>query len=164
MSKRIFIIRHAKSDWGKPLAQDHDRPLNKRGNKDASEMGKRLKAFGAAPNKIFSSTAKRAAMTATLIAEQIGVDLGDVIFDKAIYIGDSHDYISYIEGVSDEYDDIFLVGHNPVITDTVNNLANAGIDNIVTCGIACIDFDVESWVDISPTTSNLVFYDFPKNK
>ncbi len=42
MAKQLFIIRHAKSDWDDPKLSDHDRPLNKRGHKNAPEMARRL--------------------------------------------------------------------------------------------------------------------------
>ena len=41
--KRLFIIRHAKSSWKDVTLDDFDRPLNKRGKKDAPFMAKLLK-------------------------------------------------------------------------------------------------------------------------
>ena len=58
--KTLFLIRHAKSSWKFHNLADHDRPLNKRGRRDAPEMGRRLSAKQIVPNTIVSSTATRA--------------------------------------------------------------------------------------------------------
>ena len=44
--KRLILARHAKSSWGEPGLADYDRSLNKRGKRDAPQMGKRMKALG----------------------------------------------------------------------------------------------------------------------
>jgi len=61
--KQIYFIRHAKSDWSNPQLNDHERPLNKRGMKDAPLMAEIMQKSGISPDAIFSSTAKRAFTT-----------------------------------------------------------------------------------------------------
>jgi len=58
--KTLLILRHAKSSWKHPELSDHDRPLNKRGKRDAPIIGKLLRKKGLVPDVIFSSTAVRA--------------------------------------------------------------------------------------------------------
>ena len=38
--RELILIRHAKSDWSNPLLDDFERPLNKRGEKNAPFMAK----------------------------------------------------------------------------------------------------------------------------
>ena len=57
--KELILLRHAKSGWGNPSLADHDRPLNKRGERNAPEMGVRLVAMGVRPEAMFTSTAVR---------------------------------------------------------------------------------------------------------
>ncbi len=57
---RLALVRHAKSDWGSPALDDHDRPLNRRGLRDAPAMAARLADSGFVPEVILSSTALRA--------------------------------------------------------------------------------------------------------
>ena len=59
--KMLLLLRHAKSSWKDEDISDHERPLNKRGKKDAPKMGKLLKNLNLTPDKIISSSAKRAA-------------------------------------------------------------------------------------------------------
>ena len=41
--KKLILVRHGKSSWKDASLDDHDRPLNKRGERDAPYMGKVLK-------------------------------------------------------------------------------------------------------------------------
>jgi phosphohistidine phosphatase len=66
--KKLIIVRHAKSSWDNPDLDDFDRPLNKRGLKDAPRMGKRLKEKHITPDIMLSSPAERALATCQAIA------------------------------------------------------------------------------------------------
>ena len=70
--KLLTIVRHAKSSWKDTSLRDRDRPLNKRGKRDAPEMGRRIAAAGIRPSLIVSSPATRAWTTAKVIANEIG--------------------------------------------------------------------------------------------
>ena len=69
--RSLLIIRHAKSSWDDPGLDDFDRPLNKRGKRDAPEMGKRLRKADYSPDLMISSPAKRAQDTCRVIAEKL---------------------------------------------------------------------------------------------
>ena len=71
--KTLLILRHAKSSWKDPDLADHDRPLNKRGKKDAPEMGKLIKKQKLKPDRIISATALRARKTADEAAKVMDV-------------------------------------------------------------------------------------------
>ena len=94
--KKLFIIRHAKSDWQDITLDDYDRPLNEKGEKNAPFMGKLLKEKNIRPDIIIASPAKRTMQTAELIAKEIGFEDGD----KLVSIdGEKVDLISVFEGV-----------------------------------------------------------------
>ena len=67
--KTLYLIRHAKSDWGNPLLADIDRPLNERGKRDAPRMAQRLLDRGELPGLLISSPARRAFRTARYFAK-----------------------------------------------------------------------------------------------
>ena len=69
--KKLYIIRHAKSDWSDDTLKDFDRPLNKRGLKNAPFMGSLLKNKNINPDLILSSPALRAITTAEIIANRV---------------------------------------------------------------------------------------------
>ncbi|NIP30788.1 MAG: hypothetical protein GTO02_12900, partial [Candidatus Dadabacteria bacterium] len=85
MSCNLLLVRHAKSSWDNADLQDFDRPLNKRGFKNAPEMGKRLLKKGLIINLIYSSPALRAITTAELIAKEIGYESSKIIYKPEIY-------------------------------------------------------------------------------
>src|SRR3990172_8779969 len=70
--KTIILVRNAKSSWKNPRRDDFERPLNKRGRRDAPLMGEKLKERQILPDLILSSPAKRARKPAVLIAKAIG--------------------------------------------------------------------------------------------
>ncbi|MGB7955227.1 MAG: histidine phosphatase family protein [Candidatus Nitrosopolaris sp.] len=67
--KSVLVLRHAKSSWKHPDLTDHERPLNKRGKRDAPSMGRLLKKAHLVPGIIISSTAIRARATAEAVAK-----------------------------------------------------------------------------------------------
>ena len=160
--KTLYIVRHAKSSWDNPELSDFDRPLNGRGKRDAPEMGKRLKLRGIKPKIIISSPAKRAFTTAKKIASEIDFSLKSIITDKRLYHAGYAQICNVINEVDAE-DSLMIFGHNPGFTDFVNRICNARIDNLPTCGIVSVNFEMEDWSRIQTTTGNFVFFDYPKN-
>ncbi len=85
LMKKLYLIRHAKSSWDYPGLNDHERPLNKRGERDAPFMAKILKEKKVKPDLILSSTAVRALEFAKKIADEL--DYKKKIFSRQkIYI------------------------------------------------------------------------------
>lgn len=161
--KKLFVVRHAKSSWEYPDLDDYDRPLNKRGKRNAPEMGQRLARRNAMPGLMITSPAKRAAATARRIAEEIGYPKAKIVKEPLMYHGSTQSMIKVIQGVINEIDILMVFGHNPGLTDLVNYLSGSDIYNIPTCGIAEIDFDLDSWSEIDKNAGSLASFDFPKN-
>lgn len=161
--KTLYLIRHAKSSWSNPRLADFDRGLNNRGKRDAPFMGKRLAECGVCPDLILASSAKRAKITAKIIAKEIGYRKKKIIFDEGIYSAFSvKDLLSILNSVADSNNSLFLVGHNHTITDFAGLLANRTITNIPTSGIVAITFPVKRWQKIAFGTGTLKFFDYPK--
>ena len=164
MSRTLILIRHAKSSWDQVGLQDFDRPLNKRGLKNAPDMGQRLKKKGFRTDIIISSPANRAFTTASLIADQINYDRNKIIQQDVMYDASLKTLIKLITTLDDNSYRVMLVGHNPGFTHLCNYLSNAQLDNLPTCGIAEIKFNVDTWNNIAEHSGELINFDFPKNK
>jgi phosphohistidine phosphatase len=160
--KTVFLIRHAKSDWSDASLRDIDRPLNKRGIKDAPFMAKLLKSKGVAPDRLISSPAVRAVSTAVFFAEAFGVDKDDILIEEGIYEAGSSDIIRIIRRLPDEWDTILLFGHNPTFTTVANLFYQNLISNLPTCGIVRIDAEIDSWKDFDEQGARLNEIYFPK--
>lgn len=160
--KTIYLIRHAKSSLGEIGMSDFDRPLNKRGKKDLPFMANRLKDFGIKPDLILSSTAKRAKITTKVVAETIGYDEENVLYKEALYDSSYTNYRYLLDSLDDTINSIFIIAHNPTLTDVGEKLSGAILTNIPTCSIVAIEFDVESFKDITEESGKILFFDYPK--
>lgn len=160
--KNLIVIRHAKSSWDEPGLTDFERPLNKRGKRDAPFMGNVLKFRGLIPDLVITSTAKRARKTAQLIVEALGC--GEEVIEPrdSIYLAEAADLLDLIRGLDDKPERVFLVGHNPTLTELVNLLAGESIDNIPTCGVASLEFALDSWAHVMEGAARMAFFDYPK--
>ncbi|MFZ2904924.1 MAG: histidine phosphatase family protein [Cyclobacteriaceae bacterium] len=162
--KKLFVIRHAKSSWDNPMQNDFDRPLNKRGERDAPRMAKRLKEKRIVPDLMLTSPANRARTTCETFARILNYAAEKIKTEKSLYHADEDEILSVVKGVNEKHDEIILFGHNPGITDFVNKLTDARIDNVPTCGIVACTVEVDSWKKIAWGGGKVDFFDFPKMK
>jgi phosphohistidine phosphatase len=112
MSRQLFLMRHAKSDWGH-MVRDHDRPLNKRGRKAAADMGRYLQQQELCPDQLYCSTAERAKETVSRVLKHLEYPKKDVIWDSRIYLASLYELLSLLSEWLPQSDSIMMVGHNP---------------------------------------------------
>jgi len=143
--KTLLLLRHAKSSWKNPDLADHERPLKKRGKRDAPNMGKFLAKNDLLPDLIVTSTAVRARETARLLADAAAYP-GNIHEDETLYPTEVRRCITTIQGLSDEYSRVMLVGHNPGLEDFLGNVAGR-YERFPTCAVARLDADIEQWRD-----------------
>ena len=163
MPKILYLVRHAKSSWSDASLHDRERPLNRRGRKSAPDMGGRLAEQGHRPDLIISSPARRAFSTAKKIAKALDFDKSEIVTDEDLYFSGTGSMVSMLEKLDDRYQGVMIVGHNPAMTSLMNTLGEVPVDNMPTCAIAVIAFDMASWSELNTTSGNLLAYDFPKN-
>ncbi len=161
--KTITFIRHAKSSHSFDLP-DFERPLNERGLSDASKMGQAMKDKFIMPELILSSSAVRAKTTAEIIAKEIHYPTKNICYTEKLYFIDNYSFLTLINETDDTINHLYIVSHNPGITDIVNRISNVNLDYMPTCGMAQIKFDVETWKDITEKSGSLLVFDLPKNK
>lgn len=163
MPRYLTLIRHAKSSWSDDSLDDFDRPLNKRGKRDAPFMAERLATRGVMPDALVSSPARRAAATANKLAKGIAFGKDSIAWMEEIYHASVPELLAVIHSFDPAWRHVWLIGHNPGLTDLVNSLdAKAGIDNISTCGVVEIELDVNAWSDVTPGDGRVSSFDYPK--
>ena len=160
--KTLYLVRHAKSSWKYPNLDDFERPLNKRGRKNAPFMGRILKKLKVAPDLVISSPANRAATTARIIADTIDYPLEKIHYNETIYGSSEYDLVQVIQQLDDTVNRAMLVSHNPALTDLANTIADTAISNIPTCGVFCVKVSISSWAKIGEQRGKLKFFEFPK--
>ena len=141
--KTLLILRHAKSSWNYPELSDYDRPLNKRGKRDAPRIGKHLRERGLMPDRILTSSAKRARNTASRVAKACGytgkVKKLDVFYESVPGI-----FYETLQAVPDTYQRVMVVGHNPTMEQLVGALTGR-IQRMPTAALAHIELPIQHW-------------------
>ena len=155
--KTLLILRHAKSSWKHLELSDYDRPLNSRGKRDAPRMGKYLRQQGLIPDRILTSSAKRARKTANKVAKSCGYT-GKVKKIEAFYDAVPGIYFETLQALPDKYQSVMVVGHNPTMERFVNYLTGQ-IEQMPTAALAHIDLPIQQWdaldLDTKGTLVNL---------
>ncbi len=160
--KLLTIIRHAKSSWQAPGAEDFARPLNRRGKRDAAAMGKRLAAIGFMPDVLLSSPAKRARSTARRLGKQIGYPKSRIAYDENIYHATSDRLLAVVRNLDDDVEHAALVGHNPGFSGLSDLLSTTHVGEMPPGGVARLELDVSSWRDVNRKCGTLLDFDYPK--
>jgi phosphohistidine phosphatase len=159
--KTLLVMRHAKSDWGSPLGDDHERPLADRGVKAARRMGCFLTDSGSVPQLVISSTAVRARTTAELAAEAGGWNC-PIVTLADLYASDPDRVLGVVRGTEDEIERVLIAGHEPTWSTLVTWLIGGGRVRMPTAAVACLDLRHERWVDLAPATCELRWLLTPK--
>ena len=160
--RKLILLRHAKSSWKDTSLDDFDRPLNRRGKKDAPIMADKLSMRKIKIDLIISSPAKRTTETAKIFANILGYQ-SEIIFNDKLYEASYNEILEVINLIDDKYQNVLLVCHNPGITDLANYISNYFIENISTSGIVGLSTN-SSWKNINENGCSLLFYDYPKKK
>ncbi|MBW4890730.1 histidine phosphatase family protein [Mucilaginibacter sp. HMF5004] len=158
--KKLMLVRHAKSDWGDAFLDDFDRPLNNRGLQSAPEMASRLLKKHIIPQYSISSPALRAKTTANIFADKLG--LAEPTYNRSIYEAKYADLLRLINELPDAYDFVALYGHNPGLSDLLYGLTG-DMNDMPTCAVAIINFNLPEWKMISGDTGRVEYYDYPKS-
>lgn len=162
--KTLLLIRHAKSSWDFPQLSDFDRPLNKRGVRNATEMSSRLREKGITIDSFVSSPAKRAIDTSRLFALASGVDENLILQVIELYDAEANVFPEIIRSLDNRSETVAIFAHNPGITDFANSLGLKAIYNFPTCGVFSLKIDTNDWARFHDAAKELFFFDFPKNK
>lgn len=160
--KTLTLLRHAKSSWKDASLQDCERPLNRRGQRDAPVMAERIKQTGIRPSLILSSPAKRAWTTAKIVAREIGYPAEFLQQEDRLYHASVRSLVKLIAEQDTGFNSIMIVGHNPGLTDFANYLLPSLTDNIPTCGFVSFTIDLKDWNLDRDIETESVIYEYPK--
>ena len=160
--RQLALIRHAKSSWKDATLSDFDRPLNKRGMKNAPLMGKIIAKRGLAFDQIVASPALRAISTARLIAAELGMPEQGIEQREDLYGASVSGLLDCVHSLDNRYKHIALVAHNPGLTDFCNHLTGESILNLPTAAVAVIEFDLDDWRAVYQDSGRLTLYEYPR--
>src|SRR5687768_9096046 len=147
--KTLLVLRHAKSSWDDAALDDHERPLNARGERDAPRIGQLAREEGLVPELIVSSDAVRARLTAAAMADATG---GRILLDPRLYHASAKDILAALRSVvEDNLETVMIVGHNPGLEELVAVLTGE-LEHLPTAALAQIELPIEGWSDLDTAT------------
>ncbi len=170
--RTLYLLRHAKSDWSDDDADDHDRPLNKRGERAASLIGVYAEQNSYPIRGIFSSSARRAEDTAKRVREQLD-NRPTLVTLPDLYHASPSVLLKRLQGLGDAPDHLMMVGHNPGLHDFIVSLlaeslrdtepAKRVTEKYPTGALAVLNLPAESWSGVEMASGELVHYATPKD-
>ena len=161
MTKRLILMRHAKSDWDDPLLSDFERPLNRRGRDNAVRMGGWLKQHGFLPDAVLCSAAARTRETFALL----DID-ASVTFEQRLYLAPAQVMLRCLKTA--EADTILMIGHNPGIAEFAHGLLAKAPDHVrfhdfPTCSTLVCDLPISKWADAVSRSAQVVDFIVPRD-
>lgn len=173
--KTLYLLRHAKSSWGTPDLPDHERPLNGRGRRAASAMGRYLWDLPSHPELVLASTARRVAETLELLLAEMAGDMA-VIRDRSLYLATPERLLSRLHAISENPDSIMIIGHNPGLHEFALKLTGEVADEAAyeararmkdaypTAALAIIRFaDAQFWREVRFGQGSLLSFTKPRD-
>ena len=150
--KVLKIVRHAKSSWDNSNITDFDRPLTKRGTKNAKELATVLDNAHTHIDLIVSSAAVRAKTTANVIAEHYQSNQPKLITEERLYHATVESWMETIQGTSNGFDELMIIGHQPTLSMLTNSLISDPIDHVITSSCSRLLFDTMAWSQVTRHT------------
>ena len=144
--KTLLIMRHAKSSWKQAELNDHQRPLNARGLRDAPRMGALLRQEQLVPDRIISSTAQRARQTVGSLIETSGFH-GEIDWTDTFYLAPPDAYRAALHQIDDGHQRVMVVGHNPGLEDLILELTGRD-EAMPTAALAQVTLSIDDWQEV----------------
>ena len=145
--KELLLVRHAKSSWELDV-EDRNRPLTQKGMKRIKQMVLFNPEIFSSAEIIFSSTANRAVHTTLIMANSLGLPFKIVSLSEELYTFKASDLIHFIKNISDKYERVICVGHNPAFTLAASYFSTEDLDHLPTASWAQIQFEQNEWEHI----------------
>ncbi len=167
MRRRLVVLRHAKSDW--PVGtQDHERPLARRGIRDAEAAGRWLAASLGTPDVVWCSSAARTRETWAHVAPAFD-EAPEPHLDDRIYEAEPEALLAVLAESPRKSGLVLLVGHNPGVQELVLALTDRGRSEarvlaetkFPTCGLAVLDVETD-WAEIASGKATMTEFVVPR--
>ena len=159
-TKRLFLLRHAKSSWSDPSLEDHDRPLAPRGRKAGKLIRAHLRREQIRVGLVLCSSARRARETLELVAPP-----GEVQIERGLYGASADELLGRLRLVPEEVDAVMLIGHEPALSQLAIRLVGGASElaarKFPTAALATLTF-TGPWGTLAPEQAALAAFITPR--
>ena len=168
--KTILLLRHAKSAWNTASLADHERPLNRRGERTARALAGHLTAKGPRPDLILCSTAIRARQTLAPLAA-LWTPAPRISLEDGLYLASEDQLMARLQALADGVKTVLLIGHNDGIGHFAEMLAGTGPAALLnalrekypTGTLATLRAPVRHWSDLAAGAAELAGFVRPRD-
>jgi phosphohistidine phosphatase len=169
--KTVLLLRHAKSAWGEAGLSDHDRPLNRRGQRAAELMADHLLAKAPLPDVILCSTATRARQTLAPLVERLPPPAPPIALENGLYLASEDALLNRLRDLPSTVGTVLMIGHNDGMWRAAAALAGHGKatllaalrDKFPTGALATLQFDIKAWSSLKPGVGTLAAFACPRD-
>lgn len=167
MKRTLMLLRHTKSDWQSGAADDHDRPLNARGQRAAAVIGAYLNQQGLEPDLVVASSAVRTRQTCDLVLRHSGFQ-PSASRERALYLASPNKILNLLHGQPADAQCVMIVGHNPGLQELAVALTEASGSDAAALradfptGALAIFETAEPWNKAGPGSLSLTDFTYPK--
>ncbi|MBZ8118439.1 histidine phosphatase family protein [Roseovarius sp. LXJ103] len=160
MTRRLILMRHAKSSWGAVDLSDHDRPLNGRGRRSANALGVWMRAQAYVPDEVLCSSSVRTQET----AEGLGL-IAPVTLLNSLYHASPEAMMRALRDASGQC--VLMMGHNPGIAEFAHALAatppaHPRFADYPTCATMVADLPIDDWAQAEARSAEVVDFMIPR--
>jgi phosphohistidine phosphatase len=162
--KRLTLVRHAKSDWKDASLKDFDRPLSRRGLKEAPGMAERLAEQGLHVDLLITSSAVRAFETARFFAKALDYPLRQIKTEDRLYLARPAEILEVIRSVGSRVQHLMIFGHNPGLSECAQQLTHdKKLGELPTCAVYSMEFEISKWLEAHFGAGRNATLDHPRN-
>jgi len=163
----LYLLRHAKSSWADPEAEDHDRPLQEKGRLRAANLVAWLEERALGCDLVLCSTAARTRETLDIVRPALGNP--EVRYLAEIYGAGTDDLVGLLKSIDEDTERVMVVGHDPTLQQTALALsmtANGDARERLsrkypTSALALLTFGSAGWPSLTPGMGHLEFFYVP---
>jgi len=155
MMKTLLLIRHAEAQWDAFGQADIQRTLTERGIEQVHDIANSMKGESLIPNAIFSSSAKRAEMTALLLVPDIDFAADKIQWCDDLYLAEAEHIFATAQQADDAIQTLAIIAHNPGLSELAHYLLPNPTNGMSPATVVAITWPVEHWQDISAKTGAL---------
>ncbi len=171
--RRLALLRHAKSSWDDLTQSDHARPLNSRGERDATRLAATIEALGLRFDRVLCSTATRTRETWDHLAGALKAGRPPLPrYLEELYLAEPEKLLATVRREGDGVETLLLIGHNDGLHEFALGLVNEATDlaardrlseKFPTAALAVFDCPIDDWSRLSWHTNRLIALRFPRD-
>lgn len=169
--KTVLLLRHAKSAWGSADLADHERPLNRRGERAARAMAQYLAEHCPWPDFILCSTAVRTRQTLAPLLKLLEASTPTVALENGLYLASDGALLARLRALPGDVGTVLLIGHNEGIGLLAAALAGSGPPDLLravhekypTGALAVLRAPIDRWQELAAGAAELQAFVRPRD-